>query len=156
MAEEDKTKTLNRLLIDSARTDNVDQLVKEVFSEDGKFDINYQDGPKSTLGSTALHYAASEGSLDVLNELLEYDGCDVDYTNNIEGATPLHLAVKIKEPELRALIVDSLLDAGADPRIKDKEGQIARDYVDEKDEETLKAFHYDDDEDFDDSGSDDE
>jgi ankyrin repeat protein len=58
---------------------------------------------------------ASEGSLDVLNELLEYDGCDVDYTNNIEGATPLHLAVKIEEPELRALIVDSLLDAGADP-----------------------------------------
>lgn len=60
---------------------------------------------------------ASEGSLDVLNELLESDGCDVDYTNNIEGATPLHLAVKIKEPELRALIVDSLLDAGADPRL---------------------------------------
>ncbi|KAH9010906.1 ankyrin repeat-containing domain protein [Lactarius hengduanensis] len=168
MADEDKTKTLNRLLIDSARTDNVDQLVKEVFSEDGKFDINYQDG----IGNTALHYAASEGSLDVLNELLEYDGCDVDYTNNIEGATPLHLAVKIKELELRALIVDSLLDAGADPRIKDKEGQIAQDYVDENDEETLKAFRrhlaqesiskgdiaedYDDDEDFDSSGSDDE
>lgn len=59
---------------------------------------------------------ASEASLDVLNELLEYDGCDVDYVNNIEGATPLHLAVKIDEPELRALIVDSLLDAGADPQ----------------------------------------
>ncbi|KAH9081456.1 ankyrin repeat-containing domain protein [Lactarius deliciosus] len=168
MADEDKTKTLNKLLIDSARTDNVDQLVKKVFSEVGKFDINYQDG----IGNTALHYAAKEGSLDVLNELLEYDGCDVDYTNNIEGATPLHLAVKIEEPELRALIVDSLLDAGADPRIKDKEGQIAQDYVDENDKETLKAFRrsqaqqsilkgdiaedYDDDEDFDDSGSDDE
>jgi ankyrin repeat protein len=58
---------------------------------------------------------ASEGSLDVLNELLEHEDCDVDYIN-IEGATPLHLAVKIKEPELRALIVDSLLDAGADTR----------------------------------------
>ena len=59
-------------------------------------------------------FRASEGSLDVLNGLLEYEGCDVDFVNNIEGATPLHLAVKIKEPELRALIVDSLLDAGAD------------------------------------------
>ncbi|KAI9444610.1 ankyrin repeat-containing domain protein [Lactarius indigo] len=135
MAEEDKSKTLNKLLIDSARTDNVDQLL-EVFGDGGKFDINYRDG----IGNTALHYAALEGSLDVLNELLEYDGCDVDFTNNIEGATPLHLAVKIKEPELRALIVDSLLDAGADPQIKDKEGQIAQDYVDEKDAETLKAF----------------
>jgi uncharacterized protein len=55
--------------------------------------------------------------LEILNELLEYEGCDVDYVNHLEGATPLHLAVKIKEPELRALIVDSLLDAGADPQL---------------------------------------
>ena len=48
--------------------------------------------------------------------LLEFEGCDVDYINRLEGATPLHLAVKIKEPELRAFIVDSLLDAGADMR----------------------------------------
>ena len=56
---------------------------------------------------------ASEGSVQVLDEILEQDGCDVDYTNRLEGATPLHLAVKIKEPELRAYVVDSLLDAGA-------------------------------------------
>jgi len=57
---------------------------------------------------------ASKGSPHVLNELLEYDNCDVDPINRLEGATPLHLAVKIEEPELRAFIVDSLLDAGAD------------------------------------------
>lgn len=34
---------LDKLLIDAARTDNVDQLF-EVFSDGGKFDINYQDG----------------------------------------------------------------------------------------------------------------
>jgi hypothetical protein len=61
---------------------------------------------------------ALSGSLDCLNELLEYDGCDVDYTNQLEGLTPLHLAVKIAEPALRALIVDSLLDAGADTRLR--------------------------------------
>lgn len=55
-----------------------------------------------------------KASVDVLNELLEHEGCDVDYTNRLEGATPLHLAVKIEEPELRALVVDCLLDAGAD------------------------------------------
>lgn len=48
--------------------------------------------------------------------MLIYDGCDVDYVN-IEGATPLHLAVKITHPPLRALIVDSLLDAGADKKL---------------------------------------
>jgi len=170
MAEEDVT-TLHKLLIDAARTDNIDQLDEEVFSKvkkDGKFDINYQDG----IRNTALHYAASEGSLDVLEAILTYDGCDVDYVN-IEGATPLHLAVKIKEPELRALIVDSLLDAGADTRIKDKAGELAQDYVAKDDTETLNAFHRreledslskndiasdddDDDDDFEDSGSDDD
>jgi hypothetical protein len=60
-----------------------------------------------------LRTRASEGSVYVINGLLEDEGCDVDYTNRLEGATPLHLAVKIKEPELRAFIVDSLLDAGA-------------------------------------------
>jgi len=53
------------------------------------------------------------GSSEVLNELLDHENCDVDYTNRLEGATPLHLAVKIEEYELRAYIVDCLLDAGA-------------------------------------------
>lgn len=60
-----------------------------------------------------LRTRASDGSSEVLNELLEHEGCDVDYTNRLEGATPLHLAVKIKERELRAYITDCLLDAGA-------------------------------------------
>jgi hypothetical protein len=55
--------------------------------------------------------------VEVLNELLEYDGCDVDYVNRLDRATPLHLAVQIAQPELRALIVDSLLDAGADRQL---------------------------------------
>jgi len=64
-----------------------------------------------------LRTSASCGSLDVLNELLEYEeGCDVDLTN-IEHETPLHLAVKYGEAELRALMVDSLLDAGAETRL---------------------------------------
>src|SRR5882757_2115925 len=63
------------------------------------------------LRTRALH-----GSPEVLNELLEHEGCDVDYTNHLEGATPLHLAVKIEHPGLRAYIVDSLLDAGANMR----------------------------------------
>ncbi|KAF8481742.1 ankyrin repeat-containing domain protein [Russula ochroleuca] len=136
MADEDRDNVLNKLLLNAARTDNVDQLLDEVFSKPGEFDINYQDG----IGNTALHYAASVGSVEVLNELLEYEDCDVDYTNHLEGATPLHLAVKIKGPELRAFIVDSLLDAGADTRIKDKAGQVPLDYVLEDDTETRNAF----------------
>ena len=41
--------------------------------------------------------------MEVLNELLEYDGCDVDYVNHLQGAMLLHLAVKIEQPKLCAL-----------------------------------------------------
>ncbi|RPD64662.1 ankyrin [Lentinus tigrinus ALCF2SS1-7] len=113
----------NERLLAAARSDNEDMLL-EVLGE-GKFDINAQDG----LGNTALHYAASNGYLDILEHLLEYDGCDVDPVNRIEKATPLHLALSIDDPELRAAVVESLLDAGADTNIKDKNGETPLDLV---------------------------
>lgn len=45
---------------------------------------------------------------------MSHEDCDVDPINFIEKATPLHLAVQIEDPPMRAHIVESLLDAGAD------------------------------------------
>ncbi|TBU42252.1 ankyrin [Dichomitus squalens] len=156
----------NERLLAAARSDNEDMLL-EVF-EEGSFDINAQDG----LGNTALHYAASNGHLDILEHLLEYEGCDVDIQNRIEKATPLHLAVRIEDAELRAEVVSSLLEAGADPKIKDKNGELAISFVPDDDAATRQLFRKhqaqnsisqsdvanddDDDEDGSGSGSDDE
>ena len=52
----------------------------------------------------------------MLEHILSADECDVDPINRLEGATPLHLALKIEDPELRLHIVESLLDAGANAR----------------------------------------
>ncbi|KAG6897095.1 hypothetical protein C0992_004179, partial [Termitomyces sp. T32_za158] len=71
----------------------------------------------------------SHGSTDVLEHILSCDGCDVDPVNRIEGATPLHLAVRIEHIALRKHIVESLLEAGADTRIKDKNGDEAVDLL---------------------------
>jgi uncharacterized protein len=57
---------------------------------------------------------ASRGNDAVLEHILSHEECDVDPTNRMEKATPLHLAVKIENVELRRAIVESLLDAGAD------------------------------------------
>lgn len=54
------------------------------------------------------------GSTDVLEEILGHDDCDVDPVNRIDKATPLHLAVKLEDEDLRLHIVKSLLEAGAD------------------------------------------
>ncbi|KAH9830437.1 ankyrin [Rhodofomes roseus] len=119
----------NERLLAAARTDN-EELLLEVF-EEGKFDINYQDG----LGNTALHYAASHGSLAVLEHILSHDECDVDPVNRLEKATPLHLAMRMEDEELRTSVVESLLDAGADTTIKDKHGETAFDLLRDDDTE---------------------
>ncbi|KAG6830097.1 hypothetical protein H0H92_002270 [Tricholoma furcatifolium] len=113
----------NERLIAAARTDNEDLLL-EVF-EQGDFDINCYDA----LGNTPLHNAVSHGSTEVLEHILSCDGCDVDPLNTLEKATPLHLAVRIEHTALRKHIVESLLEAGADTRIKDKNGETPLDLL---------------------------
>ncbi|KAG5351280.1 hypothetical protein C0989_007103 [Termitomyces sp. Mn162] len=88
-------------LLAAARSDNED-LILEIF-EQGGFDINCVDG-------------VSHGSTDVLEHILSCEGCDVDPVNRMEGATPLHFAVRIEHIALRKHIVESLLEAGADTR----------------------------------------
>ena len=63
-------------------------------------------------------------------KLILHAGCDVNAVN-IEGNTPLHLAVKFKlEPEeveiLREMLL-LLLDIGADPKLENKNGQTPLD-----------------------------
>lgn len=58
--------------------------------------------------------SVANGSTDVLEHILSCEGCDVDPINRLEGATPLHLAVKIEHPALKHYIIESLMDAGAD------------------------------------------
>lgn len=58
--------------------------------------------------------SVSHGSTDVLEHILSHEDCDVDPINRIEKATPLHIAVRIEDPELRRHITESLLEAGAD------------------------------------------
>lgn len=57
---------------------------------------------------------ASLGNVYVLEHILSQDGCDVDPINRIEKATPLHLALRIEDEDVRQGVVESLLDAGAD------------------------------------------
>ncbi|CAE6358506.1 unnamed protein product [Rhizoctonia solani] len=142
----DEGASLHERVLSAAKTDNVslfDEILEEV-SNEKPFDINYQDG----LGNTALHYAARNASISVLEKILEYEhplhegegGCDVDLQNRIDGYTPLHLAVRIKDADERLAVVESLLDAGADDTIKDKHGQRAIDVVPADDEDVRRLF----------------
>jgi len=125
----------NERLLYAARTDNI-ELLTEVFEKPGSFDINHADG----LGKTALHYAVERASESVLNHILCHEECDVDPINKIDHDTPLHLAVKLEDPEVRAYIVELLLEAGADYKLKNKYGQTAEDLVKADDDDVLSLF----------------
>ncbi|KAE8224523.1 hypothetical protein CF319_g2588 [Tilletia indica] len=123
MAEDEGAKPNQRLLF-AARTDNLEMLQEVLAMPAGSFDVNFVDG----LGNTALHYAAASGSTSVLPALLEEE-VDVDLQNKLEGNTPLHEALRIEDEEERAWVVNQLLEAGADPRIPNKEGDKPADVV---------------------------
>ncbi|KAJ3788484.1 ankyrin repeat-containing domain protein [Lentinula aff. detonsa] len=131
---EDEGANNNQRLLAAARTDN-EELLLEVF-EAGDFDINHQDG----VGNTALHIAVQNGSTDVLEHILTHEACDVDPINRINRATPLHLACQLEDDGMRSYMVESLLEAGADTKIRDKNGELAESFVPPTDEETRKLF----------------
>ncbi|KAJ3576091.1 hypothetical protein NP233_g663 [Leucocoprinus birnbaumii] len=114
--------TPNEVLLAAARSDNEDLLLDAI---DNGADINCQDG----AGDTALHLAVKNECLDVLEHILSHDQCDVDPLNRLSGKTPLHNAVELDDSESRLSIIESLLDAGADTTIQDKEGDTVLDIL---------------------------
>jgi len=80
-------------------------------------------------GSTALHWACYSQSETALAYLLAWNP-DVS-SQDKEGYTPLHLAVKSIEALDSCRPVRALLIKGADPTIRDKKGKTPLDYVNE-------------------------
>lgn len=79
---------------------------------------------KDREGNTALHYAALYGDTTAAGYLIGMSA-KIDATNN-SGETPLILAVHRRDP----VIVQQLIEAGADPKIADTlAGKSALDYA---------------------------
>ena len=77
---------------------------------------------KDTNGMTPLLYAAMNNSdPEIINMLIE---AGADDTTSRNGETSLILAARWNIPE----VVEALLKAGADIRVRDKEGKFAFDY----------------------------
>ena len=84
----------------------------------------------------------SIGKLGVYRYSIDIEGVEIDPQNR-DGETPLHLAVKYtnnEEPEHGYFIVDNMLDAGSDPRIKDKHNLKPKDYVSSDHEKLIELL----------------
>ncbi|KAI4165354.1 MAG: hypothetical protein LQ342_001222 [Letrouitia transgressa] len=103
---------------------------------------------RDAVGRHALHVAAGCGSYEVLDVLLDQEGLEVDPVDRMEGDTPLHSAVRwingvSRGPEGgwagAGAVVELLVDAGADPRARNKARLKPVELVDPRNE-GLRAF----------------
>jgi ankyrin repeat protein len=113
-------------IIEAARRNNV-ELLLEVFEaqENSTAIAKLINESRDPLGNTALHLASITGSFEVLDHLLDQELVEVDPLNRLQQDTPLHSAVRysLEEPEHGAFLVETLIEAGADPRIRNKNKQ---------------------------------
>jgi len=81
---------------------------------------------KTAMGNYVYHEAALRGNYLIIDMLLDQEGFECDPINRIEGDTPLHSAVRwINEQpesarEYGQQLIEMMLEAGSDPRIRNK------------------------------------
>ncbi|KAF2092021.1 hypothetical protein K490DRAFT_61466 [Saccharata proteae CBS 121410] len=137
------------LLMEACRRNNtslLEEILADLSSAGGDKPAEYVaktlNEARDGVGNGALHVAATYGSYDVLDMLLDQEGLEIDEADRMERDTPLHKAVRYvnslsKDEWVEAghPIVDILVDAGCDPRIRNKAKLRPVDLVDPRNTE---------------------
>ena len=123
--------TPKELLLESCRRNNTallnDLLSQPPLSSDTSKIAEFLNTTTDSLGASGLHVAARYGAYDILDIILDQEGVEIDGQEKREGDTCLHTAVRYVnglspgewQGEGKAL-VDILVDAGCDPRSRNK------------------------------------
>lgn len=131
-------------LLEASRRNNTD-LLHELLT-------SYQDKPHDAIdlintaqdpsGNGALHLAAKYGNYEVMDQLLDLDGVDVNLAAKMNGNTPLHYATAFafQDPEYSLFLVNELINCGADPSIKNKEELKPVDIIGNANEQIKEAL----------------
>ncbi|XP_047443914.1 acyl-CoA-binding domain-containing protein 6 [Mugil cephalus] len=109
--EEEMIREEDKNIFDYCRENNIDHISKAISSQ--KVDVNTKDEE----GRALLHWACDRGHKELVSVLLQHKA-DINSQDN-EGQTALHYAFVSLDD-----IVELLLNAGADPSIKDMEGSL--------------------------------
>ncbi|MCJ1426481.1 hypothetical protein MMC29_004384 [Sticta canariensis] len=125
------------LLLEASRRNNTNLLSELLASHSSPAQISHLlNTATDGVGEYCLHVAATYGSYEVLDLLLDQEGLEVDPIDRLEADTPLHKAVRFvnglsrTDWEAGSSIVELLLDAGADPRIRNNAKLKAMELVD--------------------------
>ena len=119
-----------------ARSIDLEDMVRsaamlEVLLGEPRAGLHGDAGARDDWGRTPLAYAAAFGHAAAVRRLLEA-GADPNAADSL-GVTPLMQAADLAEnpltDALAEAVVGVLLDAGADPEVRDRNGRRAADYV---------------------------
>ncbi|KAM3075913.1 hypothetical protein ACMFMG_006572 [Clarireedia jacksonii] len=114
-------------LIDAARYDNT-ELLQEIIDEcaDAEAAAALLNSAKTVMGNYIYHEAASRGNAEVIDMLLDQEGFECDPICARDGNSPLHSAVdwvNRQGPsnwEAGLALIQMMVEAGTDPRIRNK------------------------------------
>ncbi|CAK7232193.1 hypothetical protein SCUCBS95973_008177 [Sporothrix curviconia] len=135
-SEEHDGATAQEQLIEACRRNNT-ELLTEVLQGRSETDAaRLLNETVTVLGNHLYHEAASQGNYEVIDLLLDQPGFECDPISRRERDTPLHTAIRwsnaeppAQQPFAQAL-VEMMLEAGSNPRIKNKAGLTATQLVD--------------------------
>ncbi|TQV93427.1 ankyrin repeat domain-containing protein [Cordyceps javanica] len=124
------------LLIEACRRNNTD-LLSDVLAGRPDAEITaLLNSTTTVMGNHLYHEAASRGNYEIIDLLLDQPDFECDPTNRLEGDTPLHAAVRwlnAEPPAQRpfgAALVGMMLEAGSNPRVRNKGGLTPGQLVD--------------------------
>ncbi len=105
---------------------------------------NYNNPEEQISGTTTLHWAANYQNLELIQYLIDQGKYGVNDQDH-EGKTCLHFLVCYDEPdeydkEWKRDTLELLIQNGADPTIKDKEGKTPYDYTVENKDDYLAGL----------------
>lgn len=131
-------------LLEAARRNNTD-LLQELLSkchDKPQEAIELINSAKDPSGTGALHLAAKYGNYEVMDQLLDIEGVDVNIKATLNGNTPLHYAAaySFEDPEYALFLVNELINCGADPSIRNKENLKPIDIVGHSNEQIKMAL----------------
>ncbi|KAL2117784.1 hypothetical protein VTJ04DRAFT_7444 [Mycothermus thermophilus] len=153
--EEHEGASTAELLIEACRRNNTD-LLTEILStpplkDDEEAIAHILNTTTTVLGNHLYHEAALRGNYEIIDMLLDQPGFECDPVNRTEGDTPLHSAIRWinSEPdaqwEFGNALVDMMLEAGSNPRAKNKAGLTPLQLVDPRNEglkEVIRKHEY--------------
>lgn len=141
----------SELLIEACRRNNPD-LLAEVLSPLSDPEIaDLLNKTTTVMGNHLYHEAALRGNYEIIDMLLDQPGFECDPINRIEGDTPLHSAIRwinsepAEQREFGNALVEMMLEAGSNPRVKNKGGLTALQLVDPRNEglrELIRKHEY--------------